>query len=308
MLHFIVNPLSGSGKGQDYWDEIHEFLIKEKIGFEVSFTKFHGHATEIATNISSSADSTHMKTIVVLGGDGTLNEVINGLFSTEHVTIGYIPTGSGNDFSRSMQISKNCMKALEIILHPKTYTYIDYGIIKSGNSKRNFVVSAGMGYDASIAHNALKSKLKKYLNKVRLGKLTYLFIGVKQLILSNNSPAHITIDSTIKLDMKKMLFASIHIQKYEGGGFPFAPSADPTDGKLEVCVFHDSSKLKYAFLLVSSLFEKHATFKGVDIYSCKSVTIDSDVENSIHTDGEDFGFLNSVSINSSSDKIRFITN
>ena len=307
MLHFIVNPLSRSGKGHESWNKIQVFLEKKKIDYKVQLTKFHGHATEIAKSISHSADSTNMQTIVVLGGDGTLNEVINGLSKLTYITLGYIPAGSGNDFSRSMKLPKNTMESLEIILHPKAYTYIDYGIIQSETSTRKFIVSAGIGYDASITHETFKSNLKKILNKVKLGKLIYLLIGVKQLILSDNAPASLIIDSNTQLDMKRMLFASIHVQKYEGGGFPFAPDADPSDGNLEVCVFHDSSKWKYAFLLISSMFGKHVNFKGADVYSCKSVSINSDIESAVHTDGEDFDFLKNISARSSSDKIRFIT-
>lgn len=312
MLYFIVNPLSRSGKGHEIWDKIHELLEKENIDYEFQLTKYHGHAIEIAHNISSLACDTNRLTIIVLGGDGTLNEVLNGLSSKAHhtlphITLGYIPTGSGNDFSRSMKIPKDIKKALEIILHPKEYTYIDYGIIKSDAFTRNFMVSAGIGFDASISHETLRSNLKKILNNIKLGKLTYLLIGIKQLFLSKNAPAKLTIDSNIHLDMKRMLFTSIHVQKYEGGGFPFAPSADPTDGKLEVCVFYDSSKIKYAFLLISSIFGKHTNFKGVNIYSCKSVTLSSETNHIVHTDGEDFGFLKTISACSSNDKIRFIS-
>lgn len=312
MLHFIVNPMSRSGKGRKIWDKIHHTLEKEKITYEVHFTKFHQHATKLASELTHLTTSTHLITIVVLGGDGTLNEVLNGLTKNEnqnlkHITLGYIPTGSGNDFSRSMQFTKNSLKALEIILHPKEYTYIDYGIIENARSRRSFIVSSGIGYDASIAHDAFNSKIKKIFNTVKLGKLTYLIIGVKQLFLSKNMPAKLTIDSKIQLDIKKMLFTSIHVQKYEGGGFPFAPCADPTDGKLEVCVFHDCSKLRYAFLLLASIFEKHVHFKGVSIYSCKSLTLSLACESIVHTDGEDFGFNRAISARTSHNKIRFIT-
>lgn len=307
MLHFIVNPLSRSGKGLEIWNKIHGFLEETKVDYKVHFTKFHGHATEISNVISNSADAKHTATIVVLGGDGTLNEVVNGLSKTEYVTLGYIASGSGNDFSRSMKFPKNTMQALDIVLHPKAYKYIDYGIIKSDTSARKFIVSTGIGFDANIAHEVFSSKLKNILNKVKLGKFSYLLIGIKHLFLSKNAPASLIIDSNIHLDMKKMFFTSIHVQKYEGGGFPFAPDADPTDDKLEVCVFHDSSKWKYAFLLICSMFGKHGNFKGADVYSCKSVSLKSNIECAVHTDGENLGFQKNIAVTSSGEQIRFIT-
>lgn len=312
MLYFIVNPLSRSGKGRNIWNNIQSLLEEKNVDYNVYFTDFHGHASEIAKEISSLANPTNMETIVVLGGDGTLNEVLNGLSNEKfnvlpYITLGHIPTGSGNDFSRSMNLPKNPFKSLEIILNPKEYTYIDYGITKSNTCTRNFIVSTGIGYDASITHETFKSNLKTLLNKVKLGKLVYIIIGIKQLFLSKNAPARLTIDSNTPIEIERMLFTSIHIQKYEGGGFPFTPSANPTDGKIDVCVFHDSSKLRFAFLLIASKFGKHPKFRGVDIYSCKSVTISSDLEKAVHTDGEIFGSHKTISVSSPNNKIRFIT-
>ena len=102
--------------------------------------------------------------MVVVGGDGTVNEVVNGLVKTvyTHITLGYIPTGSGNDFARGLGLTKDTDKAVEQILSPACIEKMDIGIARSDGEKRCFLISAGIGFDASICHEALNSGLKDF--------------------------------------------------------------------------------------------------------------------------------------------------
>ena len=104
MFYFIVNPHARSGQGMDIWKKAEEILAAQNTEYEVFFTKYTGHARELARQI---AILSLPCILTVLGGDGTLNEVIDGLASQgdfSHITLGYIPTGSGNDFARGLGI------------------------------------------------------------------------------------------------------------------------------------------------------------------------------------------------------------
>lgn len=112
---FIVNPQARSGRGKRIWERMEPELKRRKIDFDVYITEKKGHAGEIAGRLSGPGQQ---RTIVVLGGDGTVNEVINGLNVSENITLGYIPVGSGNDFARGLGIPEKPEKALGAVLSP----------------------------------------------------------------------------------------------------------------------------------------------------------------------------------------------
>ena len=164
MYHFIVNPNSRSGLGLKIWHEVESILKEQIIKYDVYFTKYQRHATKIAHNLT--ADNRE-HTLVVLGGDGTIGEVLTGICYPEKITLGYIPIGSGNDFARGLGIPKDTEKALNIILHSRKRRKIDIGVLRYGDKMRRFGVSAGFGYDAAICHEICVSKVKKFFNEKR---------------------------------------------------------------------------------------------------------------------------------------------
>ena len=183
MYHFVINPHSRSGKAYQIWLRIQAKLKKQHIEFDAHLTEKPGHARELATMLTTPVDDDDQepRTLIILGGDGTLNEVINGLTFLVPITLGYIPTGSGNDFARSMRLSKKPDKVLKHLLNPKYHPYIDYGIVTYGTQApvhRRFAVSCGIGYDAGVCEALLTSKVKEWFNRIHLGKLSYLIVGI----------------------------------------------------------------------------------------------------------------------------------
>lgn len=283
MYTFIVNPNSRSGKGLSLWKIIEQDLHKREICYTVFFTKYQKHATAFVRNLTSD-NVAH--TLVVLGGDGTLNEVINGIVYPDQITLGYIPTGSGNDFARSFGIPKDPLQALEIILNPQKIVQMDLGVIHFQKKKQYFAVSAGIGFDAAICHEAVVSKWKRLLNYLHLGKFTYALIAVHQLIVSSTFHMNILLDDTKTLDLSDCWFATVMNHPCEGGGFYFCPDAIPDDGYLDLLVV---SGLKAPVLLLSlpfALFGKHTKLPGMHLYRCKTVSIHSNLALPVHTDGE----------------------
>lgn len=307
MYHFIINPNSSSGKGIRYWWTVKEDLDRKNIEYTAEFTQQEGHAIELARNICQQYEG--VKNIVVLGGDGTLNEVINGIDNYEDVILGYIPSGSSNDLAKNLKISKDPLEALSNILKPSKFVYLDYGEITfkdQDRTPRKFGGSSGVGYDASVCVEVQSSKLKKRLNKFGLGKLVYLAIAVKQLLSVKFLEATVIMDGINKEHYKNVLLISNMVHKYEGGGLMMAPKADPTDGKLNVCLVHGLSRFAVMILLPTIIFGKHVHIKGVESFQCSNIEILLDRKAAIHTDGETPAFSSHLEVRCIPRKIRMI--
>ena len=127
MYHFIVNNTSGGGRSKRVWEELQNYLLEHEIRYKAHFTEYEGHAKKLADRV---CDIDREKVyLIVVGGDGTLNEVLNGMHDFEKIRFGYIPTGSGNDFARGMKINGTPTENLERILQAEETTPIDLGCV-----------------------------------------------------------------------------------------------------------------------------------------------------------------------------------
>lgn len=304
MYTFITNPNARSGLGGKIWADIEQVLKERHISYQVFLTKYQRHATALARNLTASGTE---QTIVVLGGDGTINEVINGIADYEKTTLGYIPIGSSNDFARHFKLSTDPVKALDAILAPSGYAYMNVGELAYQNKKKKFAVSTGIGFDAAVCHQAVISKLKLLLNRLKLGKLTYVSIALDRLFYLKPKGMTITLDSTKKLIFPQVFFTAVMNHPYEGGGFKFCPKADPCDDVLDVIIISGMPKLKALFLLPTAFKGKHVKYKGVYTYTCKKVTIESEQALPVHTDGEPIFLQRTLSASLHPHKLRVIT-
>lgn len=283
MYSFIVNPNARSGLGIRLWRQLESILKERKIPYRQYLTRYPGHGTEFAREITTSEKN---PTLIVLGGDGTINEVVNGILDLSAVTLGYIPIGSSNDFARSMKLSKDPVTALNRILSGSETTYIDVGRLTFRGQSKRFIVSSGIGFDADICFHNTSSRPKRILNKLKLGKLSYTAIALYLILGLKPHPMTITLDGEQKLTFQKVYFATAMNQRYEGGGFRFCPKADPEDGILDILVISDMSRLKILGLLPTAFKGLHVHFKGVHTYTCKTADIISDIPLPVHADGE----------------------
>lgn len=303
MYYIIVNPASKTGKGKKIWAELEPVLIEKKIEYKVLFSKKAGHVIylvhELCEHILSKSKEALLN-LIVLGGDGTLNESLQGITDFSRVRIGYIPTGSSNDFARDMKYPETPLECLNNILDCREPKIMDLGLLeykkeaKSSSSstdnstigKRYFDVSCGIGYDAAICEEALSSPIKKFLNHFGLGKLVYLIISLKQLISTKNGDCTMTLDESNKIELPNFLFVASMIHQYEGGGFMFCPNADYHDGVIDICAVSDISKFTVLKALPKALKGKHFVYKGIEKYSASKITIETANPCWVHTDGE----------------------
>ena len=307
MYYFIINPKSKTGKGIKIWHKVQAKLDELHIPYKYYFTNYEFHSTKLAEKICQQYEG--VKKIVVLGGDGTVNEVINGIRSYQDVMLGYIPTGSSNDLARSLHIPGDPLKALDLLLNGHHYVYYDHGQVSlnNENNSRKFAVSSGVGFDAVVCYEALNSNIKKILNKIKLGKLTYGILALKGIISYKPCDGELIIDGEQHIKLKKIFFAASMIQPYEGGGCMMAPQANASDGKLSVCVFNDIPKYKILFVLPLMYIGKHTIFKRyLHLFDCNSLEILLEKEQVLHTDGEYVGKSDHIFVRCVDEQVRML--
>ncbi|WP_209125837.1 diacylglycerol kinase family protein [Alkalihalobacillus sp. BA299] len=278
MYVFIVNPISGNGKGEFVWTQIEKILIDKKTNFKAFFTKDKGHATGIVEALNPEL----VTAVVVIGGDGTVHDVVNGLQNVK-IPLGIIPAGTGNDYARSMSIPKNYELALERILigEMKKIDILHVG-------ERVCMTVIGIGFDGKVAQLANKSKYKKILNGLRLGKFTYLLIVLQ--LLFKYKPTQVTIeldDVTYKFD--DVWLIAVANLPYYGGGMYICPQAISDDGVFDVCIVHNTSKFKLLQIFPKVFQGKHITHSAVTVLKGKNIKVISDIPVVIHGDGEIIG-------------------
>lgn len=311
MYHIIINPSSRSGRGMKLWKEIVEPALKEaNIGYRSYFSEKAGDVAKLAEDITravASGSTQDRITLILLGGDGTVNEALQGLADPSKVTLGYIPTGSINDLARDLGISRDPKEALLHILQARNCHTMDMGILRlPDGTQHRFAVSCGIGFDAAVCEKAMQSSVKRFFNRLGLGKLTYLGIALRQLFAARRASCELTLDDKKTIRIGSVLFIASMIHRYEGGGFRFCPDAKDNDGILNLCAVGNIPKLLILLALPTAFFGKHYLFRGVNAYSAKRIRIAVSVPLCVHTDGEIIGHCSEITVECSENALRII--
>lgn len=313
MYHIVINPASKSGRGLSIWKTIEPVLQKKSISYSVYYSEYPGHIMELMKELTST-DSPE-NNIIIVGGDGTMNEALQGVSDFSKCKIGYIPTGSSNDFARALHYPKTAEAQLDRILSCEKEMLLDIGKVTyldtatdSTEQYRLFDVSCGIGFDAAVCEEALhgSSGFKLFLNKLGLGKLTYLSIALKHLLVNTGVSLSVTLDDNPPIYREQFLFVAAMQNKYEGGGFMFCPDASPTDGTLDICMVTVKNKGKIFMALPLAFFGKHTLFKNIDCYRAKKIHICTSGPLWVHTDGEVARKSSDFIIETLPDKMRFL--
>lgn len=307
MLYFIVNPNSGGAKGYQVWKQAELRLQEKKIEYKVFLTTGPGDAVEFSRQITNSDDDDI--TLVPVGGDGTFNEVLNGANISDRLTLGYIPTGSGNDLARGLKLNMNVVRALETVLARKNILEMDYGVLTAGTDaviNRRFAVSTGIGYDAQVCRSIEESKEDGGWARKALRKETYILLGALDILKIEPVRGYIEMDGDRRAEFNDIVFISSHNHITEGGGRKFAPQADCQDGILNVCIMHTKSKLEFTKILAAGLGGNHLKYNGVRAYDCRSIKIHLDKPACVHTDGEVLGMYSDTEVHCVRKGIRII--
>lgn len=232
----IVNPVAGAGRTRREWPRIMGLFKVSGLRFEHDITEAPGHAIELAKTAAKNG----YETVVSVGGDGTVNEVVNGLYASGNIgetALGIVSTGTGSDYIRTVGIPRRYEDACRCLLQPKKRT-VDLGVVEytdNGNRvERLFVNFAGFGFDAEIVRRTTR-QFKT------LGSLPSYLMGLLATLVSYRNK-----DISLKLDgellEKRVCAVIMNNGRYGGGGMFAAPGADLADGWLDVLIIGDMSK------------------------------------------------------------------
>ena len=268
MIELICNPAAHSGKAAKTLKQITDILDKRGAAYNVNFTSEPKDATAIAKKLSEAG----AETIVAVGGDGTIHEILNGL-DTEKTSLGIIPCGSGNDFIAAANIPSDIEKAIDLILDgtPKPTDYMVCGGVRGLNI-------IGTGIDVDILKRCKKSKILR-------GKLQYVVSLVISLIKFKFYKFYIHKDEGEPIK-KEALIACVGNGSQFGGGIRMCPGASVDDGALDFVIAGKLKKIKipHAFikLMQGKILEQDFTFKEMT----EKVKITFDEPVTIQIDGE----------------------
>jgi len=282
----VVNPNAGNGKGKKEWPVISGLLKKHELDFSVEFTESKGHATEIAAKSIREG----VRNIITVGGDGTLNEVLNGVIKcnvcpAEEITLAIIPVGTGNDWGRMFGISCEYESAVQTIKNKRTMLH-DVGIVSyfngSEKKERYFINIAGLGFESVVVR---RTNIQK--DQGRGGKLIYFYNLVMSLLSYKNTPADLDIDG--KKTRVSVFSINVGNGRYCGGGMRQTPDALPDDGLLDVTVINGMGKFEIIMnlnILYNGKILKHSKIDG---YRCKNLKVKSNSLIFTEADGETLG-------------------
>ena len=269
---FIVNPAAGKGKTINYITKIHEIFTTIKEEYFIEITEKPGHAIEIVKKYVAKGDYR----IYSIGGDGTLNEVLNGMVGTNS-SLGIIPAGTGNDFIRSVKKFSHHEDILQRTIFSKE-KLLDLARVNG----RYYLNIASVGLDAEIAYNAKRFKQIPYIP----GQLAY-FLGIFTMVFKYKSQ-----EMNILIDNKKLyidtLLLAVANGRFYGGGMQVAPKADLEDGLFDICHIRDVSIIRRLFLFPRLIKGKHESIEQVTFYKVEKVVLQSATEISLNVDGEIF--------------------
>lgn len=279
----IVNPAAGAGKTARKWPQIMGYLKNIGLRFEHDLTEAPGHASELA----KSAAEKGYELVVSVGGDGTINEIVNGLHdagSIGDVMLGIIGTGTGGDYIRTIGIPRHHEAACQRLLNPRKLI-VDLGVVEYTSNgqmvERLFVNFAGMGFDAEV----VKATTQRF--KALGSVASYLMGLLSTFLFYQNREVSLELDG--EKDNRRVCAVMMSNGKYGGGSMLVAPQADPMDGFLDVLIIGDLSKPDLLWSLPRIYRGTHLTHPKVTLKRAKEIYIRPRHPISLQADGELLG-------------------
>ena len=277
----IYNPIADHGKAEKILPDVKEFFCQHSFEYDLILTEKPGHALEIAKEQTEAG----RLLIIAAGGDGTMNEVINGLMRAEtngqgKPVLAVLPVGRGNDFAFGIDITKDLEKAIQAIINGNTRK-IDVGLVTGGDypQGRYFGNGVGLGFDTVVGFEAAKVKWAH-------GIASYLVGLIRTIFLYSKSPTYEIIldDETIT---QPSLMVSIMNGKRMGGSFHMAPKGDPGDGLFNLCLAGQVPQIKILPLATKFISGTQEGHPAIRMPQSRSVVVRA-ITGSIpaHADGE----------------------
>ncbi len=301
----IVNPAAASGKAKRIWRAIKQELEQVKISFAYEFTTHKSHAIELVKLAIKNGE----RNFIAVGGDGTLHEVVNGVFGqknidTTEITIANIPIGTGNDWIKTHRVKRNYKKAIAVIIRGDTQLH-DVGNLmyttESEEINKFFINVAGFGFDAAVV-----KKSDKLGEKGLKGKQGYI-IGMLMVMMGYKEQV-IRFETAENSFEENVFNLNIGICRFNGGGMMVTPHALFDDGKLAMTLVRKISRLKIVANFLTLFSGKFIALEEVMTMKSNFVTLRSQSDMEFEVDGEMIGASKSIQISILPQSIRVISN
>jgi YegS/Rv2252/BmrU family lipid kinase len=283
-VHAIVNPHAGHGKAGKTWPFILEYL--QTSGFDVTWrlTERRWHAYDIAQEYAREG----AKLIISVGGEGVMNEIVNGLFAYKETsgtmpTLAMIPAGTGTDLSRTLHISKNYRQAVDLIKNGHEML-MDAGRMvfeRDGRTwARYFINAADTGLGGAVA------RLSNSLPKILGGFLTFLLASLAALLSFKRMRLQIWVDGEL-VDSGLMTIVGALNGQYFGGGMHAAPMAVVDDGIMEFMYVKDTGFFKFVSKVLAKVYAgEHLAYHKVHLCKGRQLKVHGEKVFLAEADGE----------------------
>lgn len=277
----IVNPTSCRGTAEQAVPDLDRFLREHNMDFDLVLTERPEHAAELAKQAALDG----FDVVVVAGGDGTANEVINGLMlakkaGAEGVAMGVIAIGRGNDFAFGVNVPSGLEEGCRVLVEDFRCS-MDVGLVTGGlyPEGRYFGNGVGIGFDAVVGFVALE------MTRLQ-GFLSYIVAAIKTIFLYYQAPL-VRIEYDGKTEEKYALMVSIMNGRRMGGGFMMAPESAIDDGLLDLCIAEQVSKARIFALIPRFMAGTQASQPSIQTGRTRSIVVTA-LEGSLpaHADGE----------------------
>lgn len=268
-VHVILNPTSGGGKGRRVRAEIERELSRRGVLFTLEETRYPGHAVDLAREAAARG----VGTVIAAGGDGTVHEVSNGLLRARQdrlrkgdgPVLGVVPIGTGNDFIKVVSGSMDRERAYAVLAAGEVH-YFDVGRVSWEGGAEYFVNGAGTGIDVEVVRQVKRMP--------RLpGVVSYLVGLFRALVWFESIPVRVRLDA--EAIEQKVMIVAIGNGRCIGGGFYVAPTAEPDDGRLDVCIVQELDYLGIARVLPRVMRGTHGALPEVIMRQARSIEIEA---------------------------------
>lgn len=278
---FLVNPASAGGTTGKRWPEIAHRAAALGLAGDALISEEPGHLANLAADAVREGASL----LVAVGGDGSVNEVVNGMAEGGNAELAVIPRGTGWDFVRTYGIPRDLDTAIDIALNGDVRE-IDLGLV----SYRTWAGADGRAYFANVASAGISGAIAQRANeasKALGGKISYYWATLAVFVRWQTGDMRVSVDDEIRGG--KMIDVVVANGRYLGGGMMMCPDAEPDDGQLDVLLIGDVTKRDLLFVLPKTYRGRHLPHPRLEILRGQVITVDADEPLPVELDGEQPG-------------------
>lgn len=303
MLNFIVNPNAGGARGYGCWKKLESSLLQKKREYQLFLTGGPGEARELSRRITG-REGESGQILVVVGGEGTMNEVLDGARLSASPVFGFIPVGRRSELAKRLGLPRGASACLNRVLFPRALKFMEYGVVSYEDQEpkhRRFLVRSGSGFGALALDKRRSAALRDRWRHPLLCRAEQRLLLLGAARRSRASGALLILDGERKLECSRFFLLSAELPGAEGRRELSAPSAE-----LRLRLLHSCSGLKLLRALLTPDWCETGEIPGCRNYSCTELKVMLEEEQPLHVDGEPCGSRKEFTVRCVRQKLRFL--